>query len=221
MGIVLGYISFLCGVLLLLKAVTRKLKWKKLDRILMRGHKWLCVAMVVTCLAHIVYVIPVMANRSKGVKITGAIAVLLIIAIIVFCHAVKKKEKNLRWHRILSAAMMLVVIWHIVVSIMDFKDYQTKVSNIQIQGIDASGVADGTYIGKYDVGYIRAEVEVTVENEKITNIALVQHENEKGKLAEKVVEEIIKEQRTDVDEVTGATNSSKVIKKAVEEALQN
>ncbi len=221
MGIVLGYISFLCGVLLLLKAVTRKLKWKKLDRILMRGHKWLCVAMVVTCLAHIVYVIPVMANRSKGVKITGAIAVLLIIAIIVFCHAVKKKEKNLRWHRILSAAMMVVVVWHIVVSIMDFKDYQTKVSNIQIQGIDASGVADGTYTGKYDVGYIRAEVEVTVENEKITNIALVQHENEKGKLAEKVVEEIIKEQRTDVDEVTGATNSSKVIKKAVEEALQN
>lgn len=221
MGIVLGYISFLCGVLLLLKAVTRKLKWKKLDRILMRGHKWLCVAMVVTCLAHIVYVIPVMANRSKGVKITGAIAVLLIIAIIVFCHAVKKKEKNLRWHRILSAAMMVVVVWHIVVSIMDFKDYQTKVSNIQIQGIDASGIADGTYTGKYDVGYIRAEVEVTVENEKITNIALVQHENEKGKLAEKVVEEIIKEQRTDVDEVTGATNSSKVIKKAVEEALQN
>lgn len=221
MGIVLGYISFLCGVLLLLKAVTRKLKWKKLDRILMRGHKWLCVAMVVTCLAHIVYVIPVMANRSKGVKITGAIAVLLIIAIIVFCHAVKKKEKNLRWHRILSAAMMVVVVWHIVVSIMDFKDYQTKVSNIQIQGIDASGVADGTYTGKCDVGYIRAEVEVTVENEKITNIALVQHENEKGKLAEKVVEEIIKEQRTDVDEVTGATNSSKVIKKAVEEAMQN
>lgn len=221
MGIVLGYISFLCGVLLLLKAVTRKLKWKKLDRILMRGHKWLCVVMVVTCLAHIVYVIPVMANRSKGVKITGAIAVLLIIAIIVFCHAVKKKEKNLRWHRILSAAMMVVVVWHIVVSIMDFKDYQTKVSNIQIQGIDASGVADGTYTGKYDVGYIRAEVEVTIENEKITNIALVQHENEKGKLAEKVVEEIIKEQRTDVDEVTGATNSSKVIKKAVEEALQN
>lgn len=221
MGIALGYISFLCGVLLLLKAVTRKLKWKKLDRILMRGHKWLCVAMVVTCLAHIVYVIPVMANRSKGVKITGAIAVLLIIAIIVFCHAVKKKEKNLRWHRILSAAMMVVVVWHIVVSIMDFKDYQTKVSNIQIQGIDASRVADGTYTGKYDVGYIRAEVEVTVENEKITNIALVQHENEKGKLAEKVVEEIIKEQRTDVDEVTGATNSSKVIKKAVEEALQN
>lgn len=221
MGIVLGYISFLCGVLLLLKAVTRKRKWKKLDRILMRGHKWLCGAMVVTCLAHMVYVIPVMANRSKWVKITGVIAVLLIIAIIVLCYVVKKKEKKLRWHRILSAAMMLVVIWHIVVSIMDFKDYQTKVRNIQIQGMDASGVADGTYTGKCDVGYIRAEVEVTVENEKITNIALVQHENEKGKSAEKVADEIVKEQRTDVDEITGATNSSKVIKKAVEEALQN
>ena len=36
-----------------------------------------------------------------------------------------------------------------------------------------------------------------------------------------MVDKIIKEQNTDVDAVSGATNSSKVIKKAVEEALQN
>lgn len=44
---------------------------------------------------------------------------------------------------------------------------------------------------------------------------------ERGESAEKIVDEIIKEQRSDVDVVTGATNSSNVIKKAVEEALQN
>ncbi len=60
-----------------------------------------------------------------------------------------------------------------------------------------------------------------MKNEKITNIEILQHKNERGESAEKIVDEIIKEQRSDVDVVTGATNSSNVIKKAVEEALQN
>ena len=221
MGIVLGYISFLCVILLLLKLVTRKLQWKKIDRILMRGHKWICGVLVVSCFAHVICVIPVLGNRDKWVRITGVIAAILIIAIIVFCHIMKKREQKLRWHRILSVVMLVMVISHVVVSIVDFKSYQNKVGNIQIEGMDASGVANGTYRGQCDVGYICAEVEVTVENEKITHIELVQHKNERGKPAEKVVDEILKEQRTDVDEITGATNSSKVIKKAVEEALQN
>lgn len=60
-----------------------------------------------------------------------------------------------------------------------------------------------------------------MKNEKITNIEILQHKNERGESAEKIVDEIIKEQRSDVGVVTGATNSSNVIKKAVEEALQN
>lgn len=39
--------------------------------------------------------------------------------------------------------------------------------------------------------------------------------------AEAVLEEILRQQRIDVDTVSGATNSSKVLKKAVEDALKS
>ncbi len=62
-------------------------------------------------------------------------------------------------------------------------------------------------------------MEVTVQNGAITNIDILEHKNERGKPAEIVVDRIIEEQKIDVDTVSGATNSSTVIKKAVENAL--
>lgn len=78
---------------------------------------------------------------------------------------------------------------------------------------------DGVYVGEYDVNLIYAKVEVTVENGKITGITILEHKNEPGKSAEIVIDKIIKEQKINVDAVSGATNSSTVIKKAVEKAL--
>ena len=69
--------------------------------------------------------------------------------------------------------------------------------------------------------FVYAKVEVTVQNGVITNIDILEHKNERGKAAEIVTDRIIAEQKTDVDAVSGATNSSTVIKKAVENALQN
>lgn len=48
----------------------------------------------------------------------------------------------------------------------------------------------------------------------------MEHRHERGKAAEVVIEKIIKEQKIDVDAISGATNSSTVIKKAVENALK-
>ena len=51
------------------------------------------------------------------------------------------------------------------------------------------------------------------------SIDLLEHRNEKGKPAEQIIDDILKRQQIDVDEVSGATNSSKVIKKAIENAI--
>jgi uncharacterized protein with FMN-binding domain len=48
---------------------------------------------------------------------------------------------------------------------------------------------------------------------------LLEHKNEHGKLAEIIINRIISEQKIDVDAVTGATNSSKVIEGAIQNAL--
>ena len=67
--------------------------------------------------------------------------------------------------------------------------------------------------------FVYAKVEVTVQNGVITNIDILEHKNGRGSSAEVVVDRIVEEQKIEVDAVSGATNSSTVIKKAVENAL--
>ena len=104
---------------------------------------------------------------------------------------------------------------------LDFKYYKDAMSDLTIGNIDLSQVKDGTYYGSYDAKIISAEVSVTVENGRITDVDLLEHKYERGGPAEKVIDEILKEQKPDVDAVSGATNSSKTIMKAVENALES
>ncbi len=80
---------------------------------------------------------------------------------------------------------------------------------------------DGSYHGEFSHGPNKAKVQVTIQDQKITNIELLMHDAWKGKKAEeKVIIDIIQNQSTDVDAVSGATNSSHVIMNAVEMAIQ-
>lgn len=70
-------------------------------------------------------------------------------------------------------------------------------------------------------GYIYAKVNVSVRDELITNVEIITHNNERGAKAEAITDRILEKQTSKVDSISGATNSSKVIKKAVENALKN
>ena len=98
-------------------------------------------------------------------------------------------------------------------------DYKRAVKETAFSGIDISNIPDGIYVGEYDVNFIYAKVEVTVRNGVITSIDILEHKNQRGKPAEVVTDRIIEEQKIDVDAISGATNSSTVIKKAVENAI--
>jgi uncharacterized protein with FMN-binding domain len=98
--------------------------------------------------------------------------------------------------------------------------YQEKVKNTIITDVDIAAIPDGSYIGEYDVGIIYAKVEVLVEAGKIKDIVIIEHRNGRGATAESIVEKIIEKQSINVDAVSGATNSSTVLKKAVEVAVQ-
>ena len=58
-----------------------------------------------------------------------------------------------------------------------------------------------------------------MEGKQIVNIEIVEHRNERGEKAEQITDRIVEQQEINVDSVSGATNSSLVIKKAVENAL--
>ena len=102
---------------------------------------------------------------------------------------------------------------------MDFREYQRNVDSIVFENIELSDVEDGTYVGEYDAGYIYAKVEVMIEDGRIVSINLMEHRNERGKTAEVIVDNVVATQKIDVDAVSGATNSSNVIKKAIENAV--
>ena len=125
--------------------------------------------------------------------------------------------------KIISVIILLFSLIGLIcgaVYLKNVADYKRAIGETTFDEIDIADVSDGTYIGEYDVNFIYAKVEVTVEDEEIVSINILEHRHERGKAAEKIIEKIIEEQKIDVDAVSGATNSSTVIKKAVENALK-
>lgn len=97
--------------------------------------------------------------------------------------------------------------------------YQAAVRALDPRTPDLAAIADGTHVGSCDVDVIGAEVAVTVEGGRIVDVEILSHENERGQAAERIVEDIVRAGRVDVDTVTGATNSSKMIEQAAANAL--
>jgi len=83
-------------------------------------------------------------------------------------------------------------------------------------------LADGVYDGSYRNGPNRAEVRVTVRDGRIAQVELIRHAASWiGHKADAVIPgRIVEQQSTDVDAVSGATNSSRVIMNAAHRALQ-
>lgn len=114
---------------------------------------------------------------------------------------------------------LLVGLLCLVLYLKSVSDYKQAVNDIVFEKIDITKIPDGTYIGECNVNFIYAKVEVTVQNGEIKNIDILEHKNERGEAAETVIDKIADEQKIDVDTISGATNSSTVLKKAVENAL--
>lgn len=123
----------------------------------------------------------------------------------------------------LSICIILVIVAIAIgaVYMIRVNNYKSAVANITYSGIELSSIPDGLYLGECDVDFIRAKVEVVVAGGRIEEIRLLEHYNDRGEAATGLEQEIIHQQMIDVDAVSGATNSSRVIKKAVDNALQS
>lgn len=94
-----------------------------------------------------------------------------------------------------------------------------KLVESSIEKIELSELKDGTYIGEYSVHPVSATVEVKIEGGRIEDILLLDHGNGMGQPAEVIIEDVVEDQSLDVDSISGATYSSRVILKAIEAAL--
>ena len=124
---------------------------------------------------------------------------------------------------VLFVIMFLLLVGFVlgILYLKSVADYRKAVRETTFEDINISDIPDGVYVGEYDVDFIYAKVEVAVQNGEITNINILEHRHERGKAAEVITDSIVDEQKIDVDAISGATNSSIVIKKAVENALKS
>jgi uncharacterized protein with FMN-binding domain len=87
--------------------------------------------------------------------------------------------------------------------------------------VAADRLRDGTYVGNVKQGPNRAIVEVVVERGRIAQVKVVEHQAWKGVIAEEpVTRQIVERQSTRVDVVSGATNSSRVLMRAAQAAVE-
>lgn len=146
------------------------------------------------------------------------------ICCIVLLQIVESDEVRISKKKTVLFVIMFLLLVGFVLGIRYLKsvtDYRQAVRETTFEDINISDIPDGVYVGEYDVDFIYAKVEVTVQNGEITNINILEHRHERGKTAEVITDSIIDEQKIDVDAISGATNSSTVIKKAVENALKS
>lgn len=89
----------------------------------------------------------------------------------------------------------------------------------KVATVDLKNVEDGSYEGIEETALVKVTVVVTVKDHQITDIQLVRHENGKGTSAEAMIPEMIRQNTSEVDGISGATMSSKTIKASVRNAL--
>lgn len=128
-------------------------------------------------------------------------------------------NKPRKWYKYVILIIIAAIAIYGIINLVRLGTYKKAVANMTFSTINLNEISDGTYTGSCDVDYISATVQVTVKDHVITDITLLKHYNDKGAAAEAITDKMIATQSTDVDVITGATNSSKVIRKAVENAL--
>lgn len=133
-----------------------------------------------------------------------------------------RKGVDSRWFRIVIVVTVITIVLTIsmIRSVTNYiKEIDAKVASLAINDVDVSQIPDGRYTGSYDLKIVAAEVAVSVKSGRIESVEIIEHINGRGKVAETVIDAVVKKQSLAVDAVSGATASSKALLKAIENAL--
>lgn len=215
-----GIIATILLILTITKFITKRINSKHAERLFVKIHKIAAILFILMVLIHLIFSFRLFQTRPRSIYLSGGLSVICI-AIVIASYFFRKKLSS-TWiavHRLGTIVMILFVVLHITMVVNSLTQYQKAVNQIELTNIAIKNIADGEYEGEYDVGYIYAKVTVSVKQGKLKNITILEHQNERGKPAESIITKMLKEQKIEVDAVSGATNSSKVIMKAVENAL--
>ena len=94
-------------------------------------------------------------------------------------------------------------------------------NELVVNEVDTTYIDDGEYFASYHTGKMSATVGVTLEDGKMTRIAIYDYENITIDSAEQMFQDVIKYQMLNTPDFVERTYSEKVLLKAVETALTN
>lgn len=127
--------------------------------------------------------------------------------------------------KIMKKLLRFIMIFLVVIGLVGFVAYKwidnnfNQLAKSKATDIQLSTVSDGEYKGTSQSFPIDVEVNVTILDHKITKIELIKHVTGQGQSAEEILEDVIKQNSIEVDVISGATYSSKVILNAISNAL--
>jgi len=127
--------------------------------------------------------------------------------------------KPMSKERHLFRLLQIVLGSLVLLSIGSCKELQA-IDAITNDPIPMDQLKDGTYESFQDYKLVTARVSVTIKNGQIESITVLDHQHGPNHGADAIVERVIKRQNIDVDVITGATGSSKVLLKTIGEALK-
>ena len=124
--------------------------------------------------------------------------------------------------KILKIFITLIIIIAVIIAgvMISLTQGLEEGKNIEIKGINMTNIEDGTYKGRYEFGRWSNELEVTVKENKITDIKVLNDvKYASPDVSDKLFGEVIEAQNSKVDTVSGATVTSKAYLKSIENAL--
>ena len=121
--------------------------------------------------------------------------------------------------KIVIGAVLVVLLLLAALLIFMVVKQGGEVKQLPFGTIDISQVADGIYHGSAKTTLVAAGVEVVAKDGALQSIRITHHQNGLGKAAESITDMMVHKNTLDVDAVSGATVSSKVIQSAVYQAL--
>ncbi len=124
--------------------------------------------------------------------------------------------------KIVLVIVATIVISAVVTGLLVVKSIESnleELAKMSLREINLDEIPDGTYSGSLSVFPVSAIADVTVKNREVAEINLVKHFHGKGEAAEAISYDLVRAQALKVDVISGATYSSMLILKAIEDAL--
>ena len=218
------FLGVICTILFIVVCLRGLEKRRGKRAIFTKLHTPASILLVIVTVAHIAATWQYLDARPFSIFATGFLAGFLILLATVNGYLIGNMgsaKMQARLHRAVALLACISIILHVAAIVVGVTAYQARVQNIEITNIDATHIPDGVYIGKYDVTYVAVRLAVTVESGRISDIEILEHRGgAQGIPAEAIIHTITEQQNIDVDTITGATNSSRVIQAAIINALQ-